>query len=329
MGSPWDPRVVPAQPAPPGPECTELPGPNSTQDWEPTAETPQHTAIGPRLYGTRPISNSAPTDPTAVETHSLHLWPGCRGAGRHLRASHRWKPDPRPPPSPPSGFTFPRPAVSVSRQNAVRCGEGRCGGAPPVRAVPEPPPPPSSPPLPNHHRCGPAPQECGPSPRSALIWANGAKRPRSPPASGDPPRPRTSLPAPHVRSGPASLLQTPPPRASRKCRCGGVTHSPAVCSSEKSHCGESAAVSGHRTELNPRHRTAPHPPALGAPPIPAPPTPPGTLLPPPPTSSSIASRPPSRASPRRTMAAPHRTAPHRSGPAPLWAAAAGTELCTA
>ena len=329
MGSPWDPRVVPAQPAPPGPECTELPGPNSTQDWEPTAETPQHTAIGPRLYGTRPISNSAPTDPTAVETHSLHLWPGCRGAGRHLRASHRWKPDPPPLPAPLRDSLSRAPRFRFRGRTRCGAGKGGAGGAPPVRAVPEPPPPPSSPPLPNHHRCGPAPQECGPSPRSALIWANGAKRPRSPPASGDPPRPRTSLPAPHVRSGPASLLQTPPPRASRKCRCGGVTHSPAVCSSEKSHCGESAAVSGHRTELNPRHRTAPHPPALGAPPIPAPPAPPGTLLPPPPTSSSIASRPPSRASPRRTMAAPHRTAPHRSGPAPLWAAAAGTELCTA
>ena len=248
-------------------------------------------------------------------------------------------PTPPPPPSPPSGFTFPRHAVSVSRQNAVRCGErrcgegrcgeGRCGGAPPVRAVPEPPPPPSSPPLPNHHRCGPAPQECGPSPRSALIWANGAKRPRSPPASGDPPRPRTSLPAPHVRSGPASLLQTsPPPRQQEVPVRGGHSLTRRLFLREIALRGERGRQRApHRVEPPTPHRTAP--PRTRCPTHPGTPRPPGTPLPPPPTSSSIASRPPSRASPRRTMAAPHRTAPHRSGPAPLWAAAAGTELCTA
>ena len=230
MGSPWDPRVVPAQPAPPGPECTELPGPNSTQNWEPTAETPQHTAIGPRLYGTRPISNSAPTDPTAVETHSLHLWPGCRGAGRHLRASHRWKPDPRPPPSPPSGFTFPRPAVSVSRQNAVRCGEGRCGGGPTraggtgAASPPILPPPPQPPPV--------RPRPAGMRAVPALCPYMGKWRKKAP----IPPRLRGPPSAPHIPPCPARPERPripppnlPPPAPAGSAGAGGsLTHPPFV-----------------------------------------------------------------------------------------------------
>lgn len=265
---------------------------------------------------------------------------GCYGARQHLRVSYRWKPDP-PPSTPPPHFGIPFPAPRgfsfAAERGAVRGGAVRGGPHPCGRyrsRLPRPPPAPTT--------TGAAPPRRNAGrPRNLPLYGQMAQRaPRPPPALGTPPRPRTSLPAPHGRSGPASPPphhSTPPPPspASRKCRCGGVTHSPAVCSSEKSHCGESAAVSAHRTAAfsPPRHphRTAPHHPPPHAVPHPSRHPPPSHPPPPsPPSHPGPGAAPTPRIpAPHHGCTAPHRTAPHGSGPAPLWAAAAGTELCTA